>query len=475
MQLSLYEPHANQIKIHSSKARYRVVVAGRRFGKSALALNEALARAFQLKGQIIWIILPLFRQAKEVYWIDPDITKYFYPYVQAGLIKVDRNDLSLNILSTNSWIRLKGSDNYDSLRGSGIDLTIWDEVADTKAEAFEAIAPALADSPYHRSLYIGTPRGLNHFHDFALRGNHKGTIPAFEKPILPNPDWETWHFTSYDNMAWPEGSYERKTFVEYIDGQRREAEEKGRLAWANQEYMASFEESAGRFFPKWTYKSHVLDKSFYPAEKFIRIGSMDWGRSAPFAWYSHAIVPMEYEKQKFNRVITFREVYGVDKSPYQQAQEIAAKIDYKTINKTYVDPSMWKKLDDGSASIIDQFKEAFEKIQKVNPIFVAASNKRVQRWAILDDWMRIAPDGLPYWMITQDCKDLIRTIPLMIPDKHNMEDLDTTLEDHAVDSVSYALQYITFAPVSHKPIKSGIISKRFMRDPRSLTFLKKFY
>ena len=49
----LYTPHKNQIKVHENKAKYRVVVAGRRFGKSALGLNESLARAFQIKNQII--------------------------------------------------------------------------------------------------------------------------------------------------------------------------------------------------------------------------------------------------------------------------------------------------------------------------------------------------------------------------------------------------------------------------------------
>lgn len=473
MRLSLYEPHANQIKIHSSKARYRVVVAGRRFGKSALALNEAIARGFQLRDQIIWIILPLFRQAKEVYWIDPDITKYFMPYIQAGLIKQDKNDLSLHILATNSWIRLKGSDNYDSLRGSGLDLIIWDEVADTKTDAFDAIAPALADSPRHRVLYIGTPKGLNHFHDFALYGNHQGTIPTFEKPLSVRPDWQTWHFSSLDNATWPEGSYEREQFVNYIGQQRMEAEEKGKLAFFNQEYMASFEESAGRFFPKWTYKTHVLDSIFYPKDEYIRIGSFDWGRTAPFAWYAHAIIPTEYEGKKFNRVVTFKEVYDVNKSPFEAAQLIAAKIDYKTIQNTYVDPSMGDTLVDGSASIVRQLARSFEEIQKVAPTFDKAANKRPARWTIMDNWMRTAPDGLPYWMITRDCINLIRTIPLMVPAEHNMEDLDTTLEDHAVDSVSYALQYIAWKDANHKPFKPGT-GKKLPANPYNVSFLSKF-
>lgn len=475
MNLSLYEPHLNQIKIHESKARYRVGVCGRRFGKSALALNEALARAFQLKNQIIWIILPLFRQAKEIYWVDPDITKYFIPYVQAGLIKMDKNDLSLNILPTNSWIRLKGSDNYDSLRGSGLDLLIWDEVADTKADAFQAIAPALADSPNHRVLYIGTPKGLNHFHDFALKGNHNGMIPSFEKPYSLDPEWQTWHFTSLDNAVWEDGSYERQQFVAYINKQRVEADEKGRMAFFNQEYMASFEESAGRFFPKWSYKTHVLEKNFYPDEKYIRIGSMDWGRTAPFAWYAHAIVPTVYEGQKFNRVVTFKEVYATDKSPFQAAQMIASVIDYKTVTKTYLDPSMGSSMADGGASIMTQLERAFLDLQKVTPNFEKADNKRPVGWAIMDNWMRTAPDGLPYWMITRDCSNLIREIPLQVPNPLKMEDLDTNNSDHGLDSCRYALQYIPWKDVSQKPFTPGVgVTKKAMKDPRNLTFLNKF-
>src|SRR3990167_5547653 len=248
MVLKLYTPHANQRIIHQSSARYRVVIAGRRFGKSALALNEAIALCMQVPRQIVWIVLPLYRQAKEIYWVDPDITKYFIPLVQAGICKADKSELSLYFRHTQSWIRIKGSDNYNSLRGSGIDLIIWDETADIKQEAFDVIEPALADSPNHRILYIGTPKGLNWFHDFDLQGNHQGVIPDFGKPIKPKDNWQTWHFTSFDNLAWEQGSVERKSFVDYINEKKREAEEKGKLGFWNQEWMASFEESAGRFF-----------------------------------------------------------------------------------------------------------------------------------------------------------------------------------------------------------------------------------
>ena len=38
------------------------------------------------------------------------------------------------------------------------------------------------------------------------------------------------------------------------------------------------------------------------------------------------------------------------------------------------------------------------------------------------------------------CKNLIRTLPLLVPDKHNPEVVDTDLEDHAFDSVGMELE-----------------------------------
>ena len=447
MKLQLYTPHANQIKIHESVAKYRVIVAGRRFGKSALALNEALARAIQLQNQVIWIILPQFKQAKEIYWIDPNLTKYYMPYVRAGLLEMNRSELSLHCIKTNSWIRLKGSDNYDSLRGSGLDLIIWDEIADVKEEAFDTIEPSLADSPNHKVLYVGTPKGLNWLHDFALKGDHKKVIPDFGKPIKPHPDWQTWHFTSYDNLAWPEGSPQRNAFVKFIEEKRKDAEEKGKLAFWTQEWMASFEVSAGRFFPQWYYSTHVYEGTIIPKEEFDVFESMDWGRTAPFAWYLHIRVPVNFEGLKFNRIFTIAELYGSGKSPYEWAKEIIEvrkkfEINNDQIKFIAIDPSMSDPLADGSASIKDQFNNAFEDLIDRRFLFKKGSKNRQARWASMDNWILTAADGIPYWIITTDCPNLIRTIPLMEPDPNDLEDINTDLEDHGVDSSSYFLPFI---------------------------------
>ena len=83
----------------------------------------------------------------------------------------------------------------------------------------------------------------------------------------------------------------------------------------------------------------------------------------------------------------------------------------------------------------------------------------------MDNWIRVAVDGLPYWMITKDCPNLIRTIPMMEPDEHKMEDLNTDLEDHAVDGVSYFLPIIKWTDSG----KAGTIGrpKRKILPPRA--------
>ena len=464
MAIKLYTPHPNQRTIHLSKARYRTVVGGRRFGKSALLLNEALALALQVPKQVAWIILPLYRQAKEVYWIDPDITKYFMPYVTSGICKADKSELSLYFKHTDSWVRLKGSDNYDSLRGSGLDFIGWDEVADVKQEAFDTIEPALADSPNHRMIYIGTPKGLNWFHDFSLRGDHKGIIPDFGKKIAKDPDWETWHFTSYDNLSWPEGSIERESFVKYIDKKRQEAEERGKLAWFNQEYMAQFEQSAGRFFPTWSYATHTLQESIRAYPGAFIAETMDWGISNPFAWYAHLLVKEKYNGINFNRVYTIAELYGVGKAPSQWTTEIIRKreqfgIQPDSVDHIYVDNTMFNVSTDGSKAIVAQFNQAFTQQEGKTYSFERGSKNRKGRWSAMIDWMRLAPDGKPYWIVTKDCPNLIRTIPLMEPDELDIDDMNTKLEDHGIDSVSFGLAFIPWIDAKAETAERGSIMK----------------
>ena len=97
------------------------------------------------------------------------------------------NETSLEItLSNGSTISLKGADNYDSLRGTGINFVVLDEFAFMdKAVWTEVIRPSLTDTN-GTAMFIGTPDGLNYFYEIYNK----------EKE---NTDFKSWIFKTIDS------------------------------------------------------------------------------------------------------------------------------------------------------------------------------------------------------------------------------------------------------------------------------------
>jgi len=173
MRIKLKPP---QGKVFLSPERFRVLVAGRRFGKTYLALPE-LCRGAAGRGRLAWYVCPSYRMAKRIAWKPlKEMTRPLW---------ADRpNETDLRIeLKGGGTICLRGADNYDSLRGDGLDFLVLDEYASMAPEAWtEVLRPALADKQ-GRALFIGTPQGYNHFHELVERAK---TLP----------DWAAFHYTT---------------------------------------------------------------------------------------------------------------------------------------------------------------------------------------------------------------------------------------------------------------------------------------
>src|SRR6202140_4899546 len=147
-----------QWTVFRSDARFRVLVAGRRFGKTYLSLVE-LCQAAWKSGRLAWYVAPTYKQAKRIAW--KPLKEMTRPYWAS---KPNETDLRIELV-TGGTICLRGADNYDSLRGDGLDFLILDEYASIAREAWpEVLRPALADKK-GKALFIGTPHGYNHFYD----------------------------------------------------------------------------------------------------------------------------------------------------------------------------------------------------------------------------------------------------------------------------------------------------------------------
>lgn len=181
-----------QRKVADDTARFRVLVTGRRFGKTTLAIRELCYHA-RIPGRVCWYVAPSYRQAKQIAWVKLKQILKDLRWIK----KINEAELTIE-LKNGSRICLRGADNKDSLRGVGIDFIVLDECADIEETAWtEVLRPTLSDTK-GSAAFCGTPKGMNWFHDLYQRGQD-----PTEK------DWSSYLFTTIDGGFVDEGEIEQ--------------------------------------------------------------------------------------------------------------------------------------------------------------------------------------------------------------------------------------------------------------------------
>ena len=160
-----YKPREPQRVIHKAVAsnRFTVVVAHRRMGKTVAAINQLIHSALKCGNDNprYAYIAPTYGQAKRIAW------DYLEQFTRPLDAKLNVSELKADFFGRR--IQLYGSDNPDSLRGQYFDGVVIDEIADQDPKIWnEIIRPALADRKGF-ALFLGTPKGRNHFADFRDR------------------------------------------------------------------------------------------------------------------------------------------------------------------------------------------------------------------------------------------------------------------------------------------------------------------
>jgi PBSX family phage terminase large subunit len=216
-----------QESICNDPHRFRVVVAGRRFGKTHVSIRELAYHASQ-PNQEVWYVAPTYRQAKQIVW-----KKLKYKLQDLRWIsKANESELAIT-LKNGSTISLKGADNADSLRGVGLNFIVLDEFADIDPEAwYEVLRPTLADKQ-GKALFIGTPKGIGNWaHDIYMMN--------MEAPH----QWSSHSYTTIDGG---------QVSADEIEQARQDLDERT----FRQEFLATFETYTGRIFYNFDRKTHV--------------------------------------------------------------------------------------------------------------------------------------------------------------------------------------------------------------------------
>jgi hypothetical protein len=229
--------HPAQMRVFQSKARFRVVVAGRRWGKTALS-RVLIIKMAQIPKRKIWYVAPTYRMAKQIMWLD-----LMDAIPKAWIKKINETTLSVTLIN-NTRIELKGADKADSLRGVGIHFLVLDEFQDMSEETWtQVLRPTLADTGGH-AIFIGTPKAYNYLYTLYKQGQNKKKIKALQ--------WESWQFPTITSPYIPASE---------IEAARQDMDEKS----FKQEFEASFETMSGRVYYPFDRKEHVGKYAFNPA------------------------------------------------------------------------------------------------------------------------------------------------------------------------------------------------------------------
>ena len=225
-----------QIEVWQDPARFKVIAAGRRCGKSNFAIKRTLAAALNApKGSAVLYLAPTLAQARQISW-DALLD-------QAGdLVKASNINNGDITLTNGIKIHIRSGENPDALRGLKLAFAVIDESAFIKEEVWsKIIRPALADLK-GEAIFISTPDGRNWFYDLYQLGQSG------------DPEWRSWHLTTYDNPT--------------IDPAEIEAAKKTLSSWAFRvEFESSFDNAGSGIFLEswWKEGKEPQDGSWYIA------------------------------------------------------------------------------------------------------------------------------------------------------------------------------------------------------------------
>lgn len=201
-----------QLEVIQDKHRFKILICGRRWGKSVLASYRIIIAALTKPNGTYFLVSPSYSQTSIIWrMIKKNLPKEYIRRTMEGEKYIE--------LKNGSLIFAKSGDNPDSLRGEGLDGCVLDEAAMLKPEVWnEAIRPALSDKNGW-AIIISTPKGKNWLYDLYLRGldETQRDFKSFQYPSWANPMLKSDEIEEMrKNM--PELAFRQEVLAEFIEG-----------------------------------------------------------------------------------------------------------------------------------------------------------------------------------------------------------------------------------------------------------------
>jgi hypothetical protein len=185
-------------EILNNPARFKVIVAGRRWGKTVLSLMYLLKDEFK-PNERRWFITPTYRQGKMI--VFPVLRQMFAGFNNA---KLNESEMSV-VFNNGAELSVKGADNEHNLRGVELTKAVMDEMAYIKPHVWEEIIMPMLATTQGECLFIGTPSGYDIMYELYSKGQAEN-------------NWKSWQFKTIDGGFVPKEEIElaKRTMDEVV-------------------------------------------------------------------------------------------------------------------------------------------------------------------------------------------------------------------------------------------------------------------
>lgn len=400
--------HKKQREVFSDRRRIKVVVAGRRWGKTQLSKITMIKTAAAKAKQLIWYVAPTYGMARSILW---DELKEAIPREWIAFNGINETRMTIRLVNK-SRIALKGADKPDTLRGVGLNLVIIDEAQDIDSETwYKVLYPTLA-STGGKAMIIGTPKSFNWLYDLYVLGE-RGDVYQDDKGRLRANAYKSWQFPTITSPFIPQSE---------IEEARHNLDERS----FRQEFEASFETMSGRVYYAFDRKRHVGDYKFDPKLP-IWIGQ------------DFNIDPMSsvvMQRRPNGEIWVVDEIILPSSNTQETADEVARRY-YRWLKQItfYPDPAGQNRSHARGESDLDILREAgFKKIK-----FRRKHPKVADRVNAVNRMLQTA-DGTIKLRVDRRCKHLIAALEQTIYKEGSREVDKSAGIEHPADGLGYAIE-----------------------------------
>lgn len=415
-----YSPHSEgQASFHNSRARFKVAVCGRRYGKTSMVARD-IEPEFLRPDKWFWIVGPTYGLAEKEFRLiyddfvrklglgkEKDFKKHYNPRT---------GEMSL-VFPWNTVLEVKSADHPENLVGEGLDGVVMSEAAKHRKETWERfVRPALADRRGF-AYFVSTPEGMNFLHQLWQYGHD----PSY-------PEYESWQFPSWDNpIIYPGG---------YDDPEIQLLKRTMTPDWFAQEIAAEFTAFVGKIFRDWQEKTHVTRVPFRP--EWPNYAVFDWGYTNPLACVEFQVCPSD------DSIHIWREHY----KSFMVLEDHLAELKSREQPEGYhINLAFGDAADPGAIETVGR---------DFAPCLGDPEAKKDWRRGIelMNQFMKPLPEtGKPRYYVDHSCTNTIRehnNYRSKDPVKgNNVPEMAKNVDDHTIDAIRYGLMHIFELGANH--------------------------